>query len=109
MNLLPGRQVELDLATGDGPHPSGRKVQADDLVEQDLGFCTVEQSPQWNRHVGRKCGGRDLVQQRLEQEISTVDQRDACDAALQRLGDLNPGKSAADDDHAGDSPVAKPG
>src|SRR5437762_10223800 len=50
---------------------------------------------------GGERGGRDLIQQRLEQMmVAAVDQRDLDGCALQAEGCFQPAKAGADDDHA---------
>src|SRR5579883_2261207 len=72
-------------------------IQIDDLIHQHLRiFVTAENGTQRRRDISwRKCSRCHLVEQRLEQmKVSLVDQRYICRSAFERLGRVQPPKSA---------------
>ncbi len=88
-------------------HAAVGHVQVDGFAQQHFRIAIVlEHDTQGRRNFAGREGARgNLVEQRLEQvKVPAIHQSDRYGRASQRLGNIQPAKSAADDDHPMRSP-----
>lgn len=83
-------------------HAAVGRVEIDGFAEQHFGVAMVLENDTQGRgdFAGREPAGGHLVEQGLEEvEVAAIDQGDRYRRAAQRLGNIQPAKSAADDDY----------